>query len=270
MQETQNTQNTTDILTKKCSRCKKEQVICNFGFKKNEDPYKTCKRCRKHPILDNNRPGSSNDHLTVVDIIETPVIKQDDLKKQDIPNINDIFNNGPDKMCMPKLLSIFSEFGYNVRGLTPRIIEIVFFASDDPSYARIFIHRMVKEKDVGLSECDDGSVNLLFAPDDKTVYFMNLKNANLIDNYVSKVKYKNKKRCQICFEKQSKHFKICSQCNKEYCKECFVKANQVYFCCPFCRYTMTRHISNNINKFKEDEGKIFKCILEAKDMSEFW
>ena len=224
----------------------KEQVICNFGFKINTDPYKTCKKCRKQPTTDNNHPGSSSDHLTVVDVIETPLIEPDDIKKNDIPKNTEIFNNGPDKMCMPKLLSIFSEFGYNVRSVTPRIIEIVFFALDDPGYARIFIRTMVQEKYAGLSECDDGSVNLLFAPDDKTVYFMNLKNVDLIDNSVSKVKYKNKRRCQICFEKQSKHFKICSQCNKEYCKECFVKANQLYFCCPFCRYTMNIHIGNNI------------------------
>ena len=125
------------------------------------------------------------------------------------------------------------------------------------------VNLMITEKYIALSECEDG-VNLLFPPDDKTLYLMNLKNTNLIDNYTSKIKYKNKKRCQICSEKQSKHFKMCSQCNKEYCNECFIKANQKYLCCPFCRYTMKTHIYNNIKKYNEDESEIFKCIIEPK------
>ena len=274
MQEMQETQNILDILTKKCSRCKKEQVICNFGFKKNEDEFKTCKRCRKQPIIDNNRPGSSNDHLIVNTVIENPVIEKDDICKKDIPEITDthkiaeIFNNDTDDMCIAKLIYIFLDFGYDVHPLNQQIIDILFRALDDPFKANGFIDTIIKNKDVGVLERDD-RVDLLFAPDDKTVYLMNLKNTNLIDNYVSKIRYKNKKRCQICFEKQSKHFKICSQCDKEYCNECFTKTNQKYLCCPFCRYTMKSHISNNMKKFKEDESQIFKCILEAKEIYNF-
>ena len=190
----QNTQHTADILTKKCSRCKKEQVIENFGFKLNTDPYKTCKRCRKQPITDNN-PGSSNDHLNIIQIIESPVIEQNDIEKDDI-QINkgpvEILNNDQDESCMDKLLYIFSDFGYKPKLITQHIIDILFKASDNSLSTAGFIHIMIKHKDLGLLECVDG-VNLLFASDDKTVYFMNLKNANLIDNYVSKIKYKNKK-----------------------------------------------------------------------------
>ena len=121
---------------------------------------------------------------------------------------------------------------------------------------------MIDQKYVALSESEDG-VNLLFPPDDETVYLMNLNNTNLIHNYTNKIKFKNKKRCQICSQKQSKHFKMCSQCKKEYCNECFIKANQRYLSCPFCRYNMKQHIDNNIKKFDEDKGKQFKCILEA-------
>ena len=164
---------------------------------------------------------------------------------------------------MTKLQNMFSDFGYNIKLITPHIINIIFGASDDSLSTIAFINLMIKNKDIGLLECDDG-VDLLFPCDNKTVYFMNLKNTNLIDNYVSKIKYKNKRRCQICLEKQSKHFKICWQCNKEYCNDCFIKTNQICLCCPFCRYTMKMHIANNIKKFSEDESKIFKYILEAK------
>ena len=98
----------------------------------------------------------------------------------------------------------------------------------------------------------------------KTVYYMNIKNTNLIDNYITKIKYKNKKRRKICFDKKSKNFKICAQCNNECCNECFIKANQKILCCPFCRYTMKTHIDNNIIKYNEDRSKVFKCILETK------
>ena len=37
------------------------------------DPIKTCKRCRKQPNIDTNHSGSSNDHLSIVEVIEKPV-----------------------------------------------------------------------------------------------------------------------------------------------------------------------------------------------------
>ena len=80
MQDTQdiiqNTQNTTDILMKRCSRCKKEQVICNFGFKLNTDPYRTCKRCRKQPAIDNNNAGSSTDRLNIAYATKPQIIEK--------------------------------------------------------------------------------------------------------------------------------------------------------------------------------------------------
>ena len=98
----------------------------------------------------------------------------------------EIFNNDHDELCLSKLLYIFSDLGYNLRPLTPGIIEVLFDSLDNACRSMSFIDMLVSNKIVGLSECED-IVNLLFAPDDKTVYFMNFKNANLIDNYVNKI-----------------------------------------------------------------------------------
>ena len=48
MEQTQNTQNTQH---KKCSRCRKPQIISNFGIKKNGYEFRTCFRCRKNPEI---------------------------------------------------------------------------------------------------------------------------------------------------------------------------------------------------------------------------
>ena len=86
----------------------------------------------------------------------------------------EIFNNDRDEICMTKLQNMFSDFGYNIKLITPHIINIIFGASDDSLSTIAFINLMIKNKDIGLLECDDG-VDLLFPCDNKTVYFMNLK-----------------------------------------------------------------------------------------------
>ena len=278
MQEIQNTQNTADALTKKCSRCKKEQVICNFGFKLNTDPYRTCKRCRKQPIIDNNRPGSSNDHLNIIQVIENPIVEDPVVKdpvvedklvdEPKIEKLTEIFNNDNDPFCILKLSDIFSDYGYKIEPLTSDMIELIFGAMGRANHISYLVDMIIDQNYIALSECEDG-VNLLFPPDDNTLYLMTLKNTNLINNFASKVKYKNKKRCDICSLKQSRHFKMCSQCNKEYCNECFVKANQKNLSCPFCRYTLKNHIDNNIKKYNEDKSKNVKCILEATQRFSF-
>ena len=50
----QNLQNITEIFSKKCSRCKQIQIIGQFGLKGDGNEYKTCKRCRHKPVIDNN------------------------------------------------------------------------------------------------------------------------------------------------------------------------------------------------------------------------
>ena len=268
MQDIRNMQNTADILTKKCSRCKKEQVLCNFGFKLNTDPYRTCKRCRKQPIIDNNHSGSSNDHLNMARVVENPVIEnpivEDKLVDEPkIEKLQETNNNDNDPFCILKLSDIFTDYGYRIKPLTSDMIELLFDAMGKDNNISYLINKIIDQNYIALSECEDG-VNLLFPPDDKTLYLLTLNNTNLINNFTSKIKYKNKRRCNICSLKQSRHFKMCSQCNKEYCNECFVKANQKYLCCPFCRYTMKAHIDNNIKKYNENKSKVFKCILEAK------
>ena len=130
---------------------------------------------------------------------------------------------------------------------------------------------MIQNKYIAISECDhyNGGAALLFTPDDKTLYFMSLFDTKLIKYFIIKVKYKNKKRCQICLEKQLKHFKQCSQCNKEYCNDCFTKSTKKYISCPYCRYDMKQHIYNNIKKYKEKESEVFRMIIETKKCTTF-
>ena len=261
----------------KCSRCRRIFTINHFGLKGNRQRYKTCSGCRKCPIIENNdnQPGSSNDHLNIPVLNDQPVVKENDICKDIIeipivpeiieipivPEIIEPLNNDQDVLCEEKLVYMFSDFGYNVHRNEKQVTDVIFSALDDHFIASMVINQMATQKDVGLSTCT-GKVDLLFAPDAKTIYFMNIKNTNLLDNYITTIKYKNKKRCKICCEKISKNFKICTQCQNECCNECFTKANQKILCCPFCRYTMKSHVDNNIVKYKEDRSKIFKCILE--------
>ena len=200
----QETQNTTDVLTKKCSRCKKEQIICNFGFKLNTDPYRTCKRCRKQPIIGSNRPGSSNDHLiNIIREIENPIAEDNVVKyplvedkladEPKIEKLGEIFNNDNDPSCILKLSDIFTDYGYIIEPLDLNMIATTFRAMDRPGPISFLINMMITHKSLALSEYEDG-VNLIFPPDDKTLYLMTLKNTNLITNFTSKMKYKNKKK----------------------------------------------------------------------------
>ena len=71
----QNTQNTQNALNKKCSRCKKTQIITNFGFKKNGDECKTCFRCRMQPDIPNNGIEENNINDTI-DTHETTQVNE--------------------------------------------------------------------------------------------------------------------------------------------------------------------------------------------------
>ena len=85
------------------------------------------------PVIEDNRPGSSNDHLNVNpvaqypviedSVIEEPVLENNDiikneLRKIDIPLIEEIFtSNDLDEKCIIRLMYIFTTFGYRVHPL---------------------------------------------------------------------------------------------------------------------------------------------------------
>ena len=66
------------------------------------------------------------------------------------------------------------------------MIDLVFGAMDRISPSTYLINTMIEQNYIALSESKEG-VNLLFPPDDETLYLMNLNNKNLINNYTSKV-----------------------------------------------------------------------------------
>ena len=184
------------------------QIIGQFGLKGDGNEYKICRKCRNKPtVVDNINPGSSNDHLNVIKILEDQLVEE---PKNDILKIEsqeEILNNDNDPCCMSKVSEIFSDHGYRIKLLALDMIALVFDAMDRISPSTYLINTMLDQSYIALSESKEG-VNLLFPPDDETLYLMNLNNTNLINNYTSKIKFKNKKRCQICSEKQSKHFKM--------------------------------------------------------------
>ena len=189
----QNLQTITEIFSKQCSRCKKTQHICQFVLKGDRTEYKTCRRCRKLQDIDINHPGSSNDHLNIAQVIEGPIVKEklveeakiEKLEEAKIEKLEEVFKNDNDPCCMTKISEIFSEYGYKIKPLTLDIIDIVFLAMGRVRPSTYLIKTMVDQKYVAVSESEDG-VNLLFPPDDETVYLMNLTNTNLINNYTSK------------------------------------------------------------------------------------
>ena len=82
----------------------------------------------------------------------------------------------------------------NIKKIEPLdlgMIATVFRAIDRPGPTSFLINMMITHKSLALSEYEDG-VNLIFPPDDKTLYLMTLNNTNLINNFTSKIKYKIK------------------------------------------------------------------------------
>ena len=61
-----------------------------------------------------------------------------------------MFNNDQDEMCMTKLKYIYSDFGYNIKLITPHIINILFGASDDSLSTRAFISLMIKKTKISV------------------------------------------------------------------------------------------------------------------------
>ena len=59
-------------------------------------------------------------------------------------------------------------------------------------------------------------------------------------NFVSTIKLKYRKTCNICFNKK-KRFKICFRCNYECCSNCFYKSTEQVLACSYCRYTLSEH-----------------------------
>ena len=117
MQDIQNTQETQEMLNNKCSRCSKTQILNNFGFKKNGDPYKTCFRCTgktTQPVND-NRPGSSNDHVNA--LVEIPEQEEEQVLTLDKP-------------LSSKVEDFFKSYGYRVGPFTYRIANYFDGAMD--------------------------------------------------------------------------------------------------------------------------------------------
>lgn len=231
---------------KRCSKCTKTQDIYNFGFKKNGDEFKTCCRCRKKPPV------------ISLDVINKPIVNTD-------VNIKDpkvLINNEYYPQTIHKIKDIFKDYGFVIMPITQATMNNLFDAMDNEYIAEQFIDFMNSNKLVALKQIKE-AVNVLFSPDNKTVYHMNVKNTNLIDNYTKQIKFKSKKRCGICDEKNKKYYNICSRCDNKYCNSCFTKVNDNCLRCPFCRYTLKDHIQSNIVKFNEDPIKLFNYILET-------
>ena len=97
---------------------------------------------------------------------------------------------------MLKVSEIFSDYGYRIKPLTLDMSDLVFGAMDRIQPSTYLINTMIEQNYIALSESKDG-VNLLFPPDEETLYLMNLNNTNRINNYTSKIKFKNKKDVAI-------------------------------------------------------------------------
>ena len=134
---------------------------------------------------------------------------------------------------------------------------------DNNCASSIFTDVICANKIAAFSSHSPNEVAVLLGPDDKTVYGMNFTDTHLIYSYILSQKYKSKKRCQICAEKNKKYYKRCSQCCNEYCDTCFNKINAKSLCCPFCRYTFKNHINNKIDEFKMEKDKTFTHIFEG-------
>ena len=113
MQDIQNTQETQEILTNKCSRCNKIQILNNFGFKKN--------RCRgkTKPTITDNRPGSSNDHINILVEEQAPILTLD-------------------RPLLDKIEDVFKSYGYQVGPFSSRIATYLDGAMDNKCAALIF------------------------------------------------------------------------------------------------------------------------------------
>ena len=251
-----NIHNTND---KKCSRCRSKQALINFGCKANGEEYKTCKRCRgiSQPTI--------ND-ITVSSDIKVIVEKPTEQPLQE-PIEEPLQEPIEEKPLLDKLEHIFKHYGYQFGPLSFDMFNNLTDAMDNCYKALHFTEMMSFNMVAAFNRYSDTEINILFCPDDNTLYGINFKDTRLIDSYNMPIKYKSKRRCQICAEKNKKHYRICGQCENQYCDMCFYKANDHNLCCPFCRYTFKTHILKKIKENKIADDKIFSYIFEIDKMS---
>jgi hypothetical protein len=89
---------------------------------------------------------------------------------------------------------------------------------------------------------------ILIPLDQYNVSIVNVNNLGMLDDLVIHIRHTGKKRCEICNEKRTKHFRSCSRCNNSLCHLCFKQITENIYSCPFCRYTLKEHIHDYIYK----------------------
>ena len=229
--EAQNSQNTQHTEYRKCSRCKKAQTISNFGFKKNGFEFRTCFRCRKIPEI-TNQPiisSQSSSEDKDVQIIEEEIQKHDDVSNL-IKNIDEKTNI---IFVINESAEILSRYGYKLVEFEYSLLTKFTYATEtNPENAFEFIEWFDRNRLASIFETPYGA-GLLVCPDAKTLFLLKVTNIEIIENYVISMRLKNKKRCQLCYEKSSNKFKECGQCSKQFCRSRFKKANEIGHRVPF-------------------------------------
>ena len=259
MEQTQNTQNTQHTEYKKCSRCRKTQIMHHFGFKKNGDEFKTCFRCRKNQDITNEPIISEVEDVQIKDNKED----EETPKGEDIYSIMEkICEDANVKIIVKECVKTIQRYGYRQVDFDYSLFTKLKHATEtNTENAASFIEFFESKRVVSLFVSPYG-VGLLICPDANNLFLLNLSSIEVIDRYIISVSLKNKKRCQLCYEKNSKKFKECGQCSKQCCTKCFRKSKCLS--CPFCRYTLLNHMEKYIEKLSiEDQTKLIKqhvCI----------
>lgn len=95
---------------------------------------------------------------------------------------------------------------------------------------------------------------------DNSIFAKDLPCVNIFKGFMDEVKYNDRKRCLICFEKKFKKILECGNCKKRTCQPCFEKIKGVT--CSFCRYHIHDHLQKQIDSLAL--GDVVLNIREIK------
>jgi len=142
----------------------------------------------------------------------------------------------------------------NTLGFTVALMGGSFERSDilQNNYAKRQVYRHLHENNSILfvpiyREYPDGTSNntplglrdlkILFTVGDNIIHEYEIPAIDLFSGFMIQERFKNKKRCDICYQKDSKSFTSCGTCSKKCCSDCYRKINNKH-CCSFCRTTI--------------------------------
>lgn len=250
--------------TKRCSTCKKNKDVVNFGFKKNNEEYKTCTLCRTK----RSKTTPSSGRPSVSECVNPSNDKVNDKLVWKKGFLNNVPTEPPTKNVdvYDGICLTLTKYGYTI--YTKDDVNLTYFNSYDfasisnilKNTKSIFIFKIsypiTTDDYLYCTEVLNHTPTVTGEPYLIYISYSNEKSENVVKclpiydlftGFVKTLKLKDQKRCNIC-QLRKKCYRSCSRCNDKYCVECYSNIHEKTMkACPYCRYNFTEHIYNNLD-----------------------